>query len=385
MFSRAQVLLNDPDGGASFRFDGTGASIERFCLNCHDGDGQGGSLAPFTSGNAPANIEALWSADPAHATGPLGVSCWSCHRNGHGSNNPALGAALEENGCLSCHDGSVAAVDVALDFERPFHHPIQGQSFVHQVGENPLSMPRHVECNDCHNPHAADGAIAATPPAASGLLAEVGGIDGNGSAVFPLTNGYELCYKCHADTTPAAPAFPRTLVESNVRREFDPNRAAFHPIETRGRNPDVPSLIGGWTTSSVMTCWDCHAGSSGGPHGSDFRWILKLRYDTANSTGESAAAYALCYSCHSRTSILNDESFRRHRQHIVGERASCSICHDAHGSDPHAGNVSGTHLVNFRTDVVSPQSGTLAFRDNGRFRGSCTLRCHGEGHNNESY
>jgi predicted CXXCH cytochrome family protein len=31
------VLLKDPDGGSSFTYDGTGGSIESFCLNCHDG------------------------------------------------------------------------------------------------------------------------------------------------------------------------------------------------------------------------------------------------------------------------------------------------------------------------------------------------------------
>jgi hypothetical protein len=101
---------------------------------------------------------------------------------------------------------------------------------------------------------------------------------------------------------------------------------------------------------------------------------------------ESAQAYALCYSCHDRTSILNNESFPRHRMHIVGERSPCSACHDAHGSDAHAGNPTGSNLINFRTDVVSPNgSGQLFFRDDGRFRGACSLRCHGEGHSNENY
>lgn len=379
-----QVLLNDPDGGVAHRFDGTGASIEDFCLGCHDGDGLAGDLRPFSSGNPVTNVAAAWVAAPAHARAP-GVSCWSCHRNGHGSSNPALGAALEENGCLACHDGTFGA-DVASDFARPHRHPVRAQSFVHERGEDLVTSPRHVECEDCHDPHAADGSFSPAAPAASGLLAGVGGVNGQGIPVFPVTNGYELCYRCHAETTPAASAFPRTLDESNVRVEFDPGRASFHPVEAAGRNPDVPSLMAPWTTGSVVTCWDCHAGSADGPHGSDFPWILKLRYDTGSSVTESAQAYALCYSCHSRASILDNDSFPRHRMHIVGERSPCSACHDPHGSSAHAGNPTGSHLINFRTDVVSPSgNGQLFFRDDGRFRGTCTLRCHGEGHSNEDY
>ncbi|MEW6743707.1 MAG: cytochrome c3 family protein [Planctomycetota bacterium] len=202
-----QVLLNDPDGGSSILFDGSGASILGFCRCCHDANGQGGNLSPFTSGRIAADIDAWWSKNPSHARSPVGVTCWSCH-----------------------------------------------------------------------------------------------------------------------------------------------------------------------------------AGTTKGPHGSDNPWILKLAYKTADNTSESAQAYALCYSCHSRDSILGNASFKEHSKHIVGEKAPCSTCHDAHGSRIHSGNLSGTHLINFRTDIVHANSSNdLYFRDDGGFKGACSLTCHGKGHTNKSY
>ncbi|MCB1037849.1 MAG: hypothetical protein KDD47_28705, partial [Acidobacteria bacterium] len=64
---------------------------------------------------------------------------------------------------------------------------------------------------------------------------------------------------------------------------------------------------------------------------------------------------------------------------IDGEDASCNVCHDPHGS---SGN---SKLINFDTSVVSPRNGVLEFRSTGRFRGNCTLVCHGESHNAFDY
>ncbi len=382
-----EVLLSDPDGGASHTFDGTAASVTGFCLGCHDGDGQGGNLTPFSDGQTPPDVDQWWSNLPAHASTPFGLGCWNCHRNGHGSDNPSLTAALEENLCFSCHNGTLAQENILSDFQKPYSHPLGAQSLVHQAGEDPLTMPRHVECQDCHNPHAADGSQTSTPPATPGTLLHVDGVDTNGAVVADAANGFEVCYKCHADTNPGNAALPRMQVETNLRVEFDPAQPSFHPIEAAGKNQDMPSLTGGWTKASIMECWDCHAGDNGilGPHGSNQPWILKYRYETADNTQESAQVYALCYTCHDRASILGDQSFKEHSKHIENLRTPCSVCHDAHGATSN-GTHAGTHLVNFRTDVVSPNNkGDLWFRDDGRFKGACALRCHGKDHGPKSY
>ncbi|MBL4939030.1 MAG: cytochrome c3 family protein, partial [Lutibacter sp.] len=214
----------------------------------------------------------------------------------------------------------------------------------------------------------------------------VSGISQTGNPVSVATNTYEICYKCHAENSWApSPALPRQLIQNNVRLEFDTSNPSYHPIAGPGNNSNVPSLISPLTTSSVIYCTDCHASNNAndpkGPHGSTFQYLLKLQYTTADNTPESPTAYALCYSCHDRSNILNDSSFKEHDKHIRKENISCSICHDSHGISSTQGNsTNNSNLINFRTDVVFPENGQLRFVDTGNKRGYCLLKCHGEKH-----
>jgi hypothetical protein len=137
-----------------------------------------------------------------------------------------------------------------------------------------------------------------------------------------------------------------------------------------------------------MYCGDCHnndqnaADGSGprGPHGSLYAPILARQLEMGDNVPESSAAYALCYQCHDRTSILGDKSFKAHEKHVKGEDTACTTCHDPHGV---AGN---THLINFHADYVNPSSsGRLEFIDDGNRSGTCYLECHGKDHNPISY
>jgi hypothetical protein len=160
---------------------------------------------------------------------------------------------------------------------------------------------------------------------------------------------------------------------------------------------DTVSLVPELPRGSRIRCTDCHNNNDGtrnggtgpdGPHGSIHQYLLEREYRVTDFTTETQSAYALCYKCHSRTSILDNESFKYHELHIVEENTPCSVCHDAHGVRPSAGVLTdATHLINFDATVVrpEPQSGRIQFRDLGRFRGSCTLQCHGVAHENEQY
>jgi len=158
----------------------------------------------------------------------------------------------------------------------------------------------------------------------------------------------------------------------------------------------VPSLKPGLTTASMIYCSDCHtsdtskkAGSTGpdGTHGSNFRPLLAAGYDTLDGSTESAQAYALCYKCHTRTSILADESFKAHRKHVVDLKTPCSACHDAHGVPSAQGTtINNSHLINFDTKIVRPDTlGRLEFKDLGIRRGQCSLSCHNTTHNGTEY
>jgi hypothetical protein len=72
---------------------------------------------------------------------------------------------------------------------------------------------------------------------------------------------------------------------------------------------------------------------------------------------------------------------------MMGVNASCNTCHDAHGISLTQGNsVNNSKLINFNTQVVSPNSsGILRYESAGTFSGRCYLRCHGQDHNPKCY
>ena len=323
-------------------------------------------------------------------------ACASCHDT-HGAGHPErlLGKAVEENNCISCHNGHVAAKDITQDLNRISNHSPAITLGVHDANEDPLGMSRHSECEDCHNPHAARAGTA-NAPAVPGPLIGIDGLTGSGQPIDRIMYGYQLCYKCHADNNGGVSYVPRQIEQTNVRLEFDTSNPSYHPVEGPGASSDVPSLKPPYTTSSVITCTDCHqsttspdAGGSGaaGPHGSNIRPLLIAQYRTNEYVNESASAYALCYRCHSRSSILGDESFEEHDKHIRGEDAPCAACHDAHGISSTQGNtLHNSHLINLNSSYVSQGSnGRLEFVDGGFRRGECSLTCHGENHNPEDY
>ncbi len=256
----------------------------------------------------------------------------------------------------------------------------------------------------CHNPHRMNSRKA-SPPYASGMLEGVSGVDRNGIEIASVTYEYEVCFNCHGEySSPEYNFVPRVIVSNNKRLAFDPSNPSYHPVVGLAKSfnlPSIPSSLNpSLLASSLITCTDCHRddeGGSKGPHGSSFPPILGERYETADFTPESYQNYALCYRCHERKSILNDESFKKkigssatggggHSGHLANG-APCSACHDPHGIVDDGASGSHTHLINFDMRIVQPKPGMRypVFNDTGTFSGSCTLLCHGKLHDNESY
>jgi predicted CXXCH cytochrome family protein len=158
-----------------------------------------------------------------------------------------------------------------------------------------------------------------------------------------------------------------------------PANASSHPVIAPGKQATSPSLIPLWATARYMYCTDCHKNDQGpnaggvgpnGPHGSQFEPLLECALELKDHTPESAAAYALCYKCHSRSSLLDRAFSSIHRKHVAGAQAACTTCHDPHGS------LDKPHLINFNRDYVSPnQDGRLDY-----VAGECFLSCHGTEH-----
>lgn len=372
-----------------FLVDTNQASV--LCLYCHQKDfwttaNHRNSTATWNgSGNNP------WPHTPF--TNVADNACENCH-NPHtaGGHDRLLNYQTEESNCLDCHNGNVAGTDIQAMLTKQYGHEVFTYNQVHDPTENNVVQNKHVECQDCHNPHAARNAPANAPDV-NGFLEGVKGVNTDGNAIDPIQYQYELCYRCHADS-PDKPGSPtsRLVEQDNVRLEFDLSNPSFHPIEGPGKNTNSPSLISPYTESSIIYCTDCHAsngsGSPAGPHGSIYPHILKYNYSSADFTPESFFAYELCYQCHSRESILDDESFDKHKKHIENEDTPCNACHDPHGISSSQGNSTNhSHLINFDLSIVSPAngSGRLEYREQGNFAGECYLNCHGEEHDPEDY
>jgi predicted CXXCH cytochrome family protein len=373
--------------------DNTGSAL---CLNCHVNNDWGTSAHGLSSKIVPTTVVMTGAAlrRPAKAASPMTVAangCGNCHATHFSGTGQSLlkSAVLEEN-CLPCHNGSMNTKNLAADFQKISVHPITVSAQSHTPQEDPVNPShRHVTCMDCHDPHA----VKTTPGSRStvaGALAGVIGVNQNGAVVRNISREYELCFRCHADSIVRGPArVNRQYSETNKRVQFNLINQSFHPLETVGKNRIVPSLIAPWTVSSTLDCIDCHnsdespaAGGLGanGPHGSIYTPLLERQLVLSDYNQESQDNYALCYKCHSRDSILANQSFFYHSSHIVNDQTACTTCHDSHGV------ANAPHLINFNISYVTPSSnGRLQYLSTGTLHGNCSLTCHGKDHQATPY
>lgn len=416
------------------------------CLACHSPSRPQPNML---NGWATGSHSTATNTVPTTASfGPYGAvntnACSNCHQQ-HGLTAglaPRLLQASEEAACSPCHSG--ASVTPALrnvlgEFAKAYSHPTTTVAASHDAAEvvSPLNAARHAECVDCHNPHPASSTGgAANPPGLASALLGTSGYDGAG-AVRPAVNEYQVCYKCHADSTnkPQSTAgystYGRTPVRVtnstavdpyNLRLKFASTVSRHNVSNARQRTAaQMPSLRANMlnldgsagrslAAGTYIYCTDCHSNnqarkSSGtgpnGPHGSTWNHLLERRYDlepppAGGAGGDSVGVIytsgingtaGVCYKCHDIDgSIVQDASFSEHRKHIEGADTSCSTCHDPHGI--HGGNTTNnSSLINFDIAVVAPPAGggTLRFEDQGNFAGRCYLRCHNKNHNPLSY
>ncbi len=361
-------------------------SASALCITCHyikdwqESDHARSTAAWNKHGNNPwPHSKYLTVAENA---------CENCHAPHTAlTRQRLLNYLKEEDNCFVCHNGNVAVKNIEAEFQKLSTHPVALTTSVHDPSEDIINSQRHVECADCHNPHE----TISVPVAGSGLpgaLRGVAGENSSGVAINPVQHEYELCFRCHADSVNRGKALvKRQFPETNTRIQFAPSNASYHPVEMAGKNPNVPSLLDPYRMSSVIACTDCHNSDSGpgaggngpkGPHGSIYRPLLERQVTLTDGFGADPNGGALCFKCHSRDSIMTDQSFPTHSLHInAGE--SCVTCHDPHGV------ALNTKLINFNTDYALPFKGMIQFTGNGTFSGTCTLTCHGHDHDQVSY
>ena len=355
------TACHNPHDNSFGRFLVLDNSHSALCVACHDVSG----FSSSSHGSAPS----------------MTAGCTLCHASHNaGGRQRLLKYAAEEQNCYQCHSSTGAAKDVRTVTQKMYSHPVEATTGIHDPKADPLTVPKHVECQDCHNAHKAQ-ATPAAPPVASGPLYGVRGISSQGE-VLPgdADNQYEVCFRCHAENSfYATQTVQRQIQELNTRLDFDPLNPSYHPVVAIGKGNSVPSLRSAFSTSSMIYCTDCHSNDdpsqARGPHGSSFKHILAARYETDTyPLSYSESNYALCYRCHDPLLLLDEtkSAFPKHQAHVVTRRVPCSVCHDPHGVPATRGATAdgNAHLINFDLRfVVSGATYSAAGR-------SCSVSCH---------
>jgi predicted CXXCH cytochrome family protein len=252
-----------------------------------------------------------------------------------------------------------------------------------------LSANKHVECADCHNPHAAGSTLHSWDGANTNKIGDDSPLLGvwGERAVYPApqadaanlgtrwvapsgyvrvgnaTYEYEVCFKCHSGANSSLTSWGGSGADAwtNVALEFNIDNASYHPVmgpvksHTRYtkttawmKDPWNKTAANGGLGVQTMTCTDCHGSpladsQAQGPHGSSIKWILKGTWPTKRADGTGAIGTAdmwrltdssfsgmLCDRCHNVSTI----SFRAHTSHTNTNRDNCVYCHVTvpHGS-----------------------------------------------------
>jgi hypothetical protein len=322
-----------------------------------------------------------------------------------------------------------------------FKHDVYASSGVHRVGE--MEGPdfggslRHVECEDCHEPHEATRGPASSPflqremTGTSGADPVWSAVGAPAGYVWLPDAGreYQVCFKCHSSFTTLPTYLPdgwdgtvyvadglRKLTSANplqipdsrdMAQEFNPYQASYHPVAAQGQNLDIASgaFVPGWSADSLVYCSDCHRnpnpGAEGnGPHGSPLLHLLAgaVDYQTAAPDAPLYAGGELCFDCHDEqdyTGNGGDSNFHRGNRNLHGQHtnnATCYLCHDSHGSEQlHLLNLDVSILDGTDTyllpgyDGLPTNSQTVWQISPDGSEKTCWIVCHSHDHSRSSY
>ncbi len=421
------VPRNDP---ASPMFLVRSNASGAICLACHDPSrAQPNPLNGWLSGS---HATASNTVPVSAAFGPYGAvgvdACSSCHSAHNNAAGPRSLKAAEESGCSPCHGGanaSPAPLNLMAEYTKAYSHPTLTVSGAHDAAEAlPVNSARHAECADCHNSHAAYAQTGTpTAPNVKASLAGISGYDTTG-AQRPATKEYQICFKCHADSTnkPASSIYGRTAIrypggpmpsgypvqpprpadQYNLRLKFTStigHNVMGSSIVTTTNASLLPYMLNidgvtnntsrPLTTTSILYCTDCHnndqARSSGGTgpngsHGSAFLHLLERNLYQESAGVPTTSGAALCGKCHNLTTVRNEGP------HGVHSSYGCTSCHDPHGVI--GGNAGANRaMLNFDTGIVSKGTTYFGYYYMGTSSGQrgCYVTCHGTGHNPRGY
>ncbi len=387
------TACHDPHDNAFGKFLVKSNQGSALCITCHTKSG-------WTAASHATSL-AIWSGTgtnplPDSSTSVAKNACGNCHQpHAAGRNQRLLKQFNEEDNCLPCHNGNVAAKNIAAELDKPYRHPVSSYTGVHDAAENYSAVVNnHIECVDCHNPHQVNSSTAVAPYV-SGKNIGLQGIDAAGTKTTNAQKLYEICFKCHAaplNNVITTPKITRQIPQLNTRLEFMPGNPSSHPVEAASTSNPIPSLLSPYTRGSIIYCTDCHGSDNStaganGPHGSINKHLLVANYATQDGPA-TTDTYAICFKCHNQNAYISQggsTNFPQHYKHIVQENTSCATCHDPHGISATQGTSSkNSRLINFNINVVSPYNGQLYYNYDAT-RPTCVLICHAHVHAPKGY
>jgi len=345
-----------------------GSSFNANCVKCHNDEEAQKIGAAYTgyqvsgASTPPYKFGTHWSGENRLAAALTSYSILT-----------ASLTSTEETLCFKCHDGdtsdgkdgygvtpnvtdsmTIRSGDVRDLFFKPnvYTHGVDDTVWdgVHTSDEVLFSgSNKHVECEDCHNPHAAGVTVKGDTVNGVSLY---GGTDGNviGSdspllgvlgadvqdppnppngwpsawsepsvdTALTATREYQICFKCHSDYNEAYnpgtgsagmnstfswndSGTDGTVEEwTNVALEFNPNNPSYHPVVAPlGNDQDWldSHMKSEWLVENqTMMCSDCHRAlgdspAAYGPHGSSVKHILRGYWPTDSAAGDPKGTY----------------------------------------------------------------------------------------------
>lgn len=371
-----EALLNDPDGGASIPFNGTGASIEGFCLNCHDSAGPeaydfdsnpGNGQQPFTDGLLPTDIDSRW-ATGTHGNSPvtelLSDKCLACHggsdgsifetvtdHNAHGSANPALLSSLvagevlanpQEALCFACHDGSPAATDIESMFAGTATATSNSGALLnthHDISDVAQAYSGAVlECRDCHDPHATG--VHADPDPADGRVPAAGNLWAGSSFIS------EFCLDCHDNSFPpnvVPPTMPMVdIYDMWLVTAGGGDKADQHGPKDASRNVSLRAGSG-YARGDILQCTDCHnPGHGEAAGGSTYPNLFNLKAIVYSKDGLTALTPDWSIPGEDANLVRITDTSASNADPLTNGMAFCSACHPAPmGGNKDKGCLSG--------------------------------------------
>ncbi|MHC4236244.1 MAG: cytochrome c3 family protein, partial [Planctomycetota bacterium] len=170
------------------------------CVSCHQMDGwRLGAHANSHASIAGRQVDPTETLDYGTVADNGCLNCHKIHTAPH--RERLLRHRREEDNCLNCHSGRVSRFNILAEMRKGSGHNSRKWRGVHDPTEDPFLMRPHVECVDCHNPHAAAGdalprSLKMATPGPKGLDAEmwyVSGMSAGGRLLSRARVEYEVC------------------------------------------------------------------------------------------------------------------------------------------------------------------------------------------------